>query len=306
LAGREPTLLGFEFFREVVALQEGYADGVGVVNILQTNGTLLDDEWCRFLAEEDFLVGISIDGPERLHNRFRRTRADGATFEAVMGGLKRLREHGVEHSGDVYACDHFVDPGFRRGNIHGTHIADLIDDPDRREFGEYKREGLPPRCESCDVPAYCHGGCPKNWQLGTPAGEPGLNYLRAGYRRFFTDVQPYLDLVERAVEGGLPLPAVMDAVEVLDARDGRAATVRALPRGAETQAMRRNGTDGDLGGRAGWVAVVALAVCLVGFPVAILVWPPTFVPYRDAYLALAMVPAVLLGLVGVWLAVRTQ
>lgn len=118
----------------------------------------------------------------------------------------------MAHNGDVYACDHFVDQGFELGNIRETHLAELVEQPEQRQFGEYKRDGSPPRCRDCDVWEFCHGGCPKNWHLTTPAGEPGLNYLCAGYRYFFTYVQPYLELVERTVERGLPLPAVEDAI----------------------------------------------------------------------------------------------
>lgn len=375
--GGEPTLLGLEFYRKVITFQEKHApDGVRIQNTLQTNGTLLDETWCQFLSKHDFLVGISIDGPRDLHNRFRKTRADGATFDRVMNGLSLLEKYDVEHNalcvvntcnsrhplktyeffkerdiewiqfiplvepihtsgtdadsdigidaehpgedgevnghqvpewvrerggaverrdedyaavvdaargapvtersvdpdvyggfmctifdewirndvgdisvrlfdqcletvfrgesslcvfreacgsqvalehnGDVYACDHFVDPGFRRGNIHDAHLADLVDAPEQRQFGEYKRDGLPPRCRNCDVRELCHGGCPKNWHLTTPEGTPGLNHLCAGYRRFFTYIQPYLELVERTADDGLPLPLVMDAVTTLD------------------------------------------------------------------------------------------
>jgi uncharacterized protein len=344
----------------------------------------VDEEWCRFLAEEDFLVGISVDGPRELHDTFRSTRADGPTFDRVMEGLSLLREydvehnalcvlnsvnsqhpievyeffkrqgiewiqfiplvepvgddasapdcgpdsvvgadsdeaaipgeereeggtipewvrdeggevrardphydevleaaraasvsersvdplaygefmttifeawvrndvgdvsvrlfdqalevaiHGspslcvldetcgsqvaIEHNGDVYACDHYVDPGFERGNIHETHLASLVESEDQQSFGEYKREGLPERCRECDVRKFCNGGCPKNWHLETPAGEPGLNYLCAGYRHFFTHVQPYLRLFERVADDGLPLPYVSEAVETMDER----------------------------------------------------------------------------------------
>lgn len=383
--GGEPTLRGLDFYRTVVEFQEKHTNPEKrVKNTIQTNGTRLDDEWCMFFAEHDFLVGISIDGPRELHNRFRKTRADGPTFKTAMNGLSLLDEHDVEHNvlcvvnainsrqpldvyefftrqgvewiqfiplveplepstdetdgkcgdegaggregtlghqipewvrerggcverdddyanvvraaragpvtdrsvdpavygefmceifdewirndvgkvsvrlfdqcletllqgesnlcvyretcgsqvamehnGDVYACDHFVDLGFERGNIHETHLADIVDDPDQVQFGEYKRDGLPSRCRNCPVREFCHGGCPKNWHLETPDGEPGLNYLCAGYRRFFTYVQPYLNLVERTVDDGLPLPLVTEAVTTLDDR-GEAGTTNTL------------------------------------------------------------------------------
>ncbi|MFB6140701.1 MAG: anaerobic sulfatase maturase [Halosimplex sp.] len=396
--GGEPTLRGLDFYREAVRLQREHAPpGKRVVNALQTNGTRLDDEWGRFLAENDFLVGLSVDGPPDLHDEFRRTRAGEPTFEAVAEGLAVLRRHGVrfnvlcvvnavnaryplrvydffkrlgarwlqfvplvelreatdgasgrgtahatgtgtdrdeaprgegggeepadefgvptgrptrewvrdrggdveasdgdyravveaardapttdrsvdpvaygefvcaifdewvredvgsvsvrlfdqwlqtglegrashcvfdetcgdqvamEHDGDVYACDHFVEPGFRLGNVHETHLRDLLDDEGQRAFGAYKREGLPARCRECDVRRFCHGGCPKNRHLATPDGELGLNYLCAGYRRFFTHARPYLECFEAAVEDRRPLSSVTDAVAARDARAG--------------------------------------------------------------------------------------
>ena len=91
--GGEPTLLGVEFFQRVVELQNGYANGKRVNNALQTNGFLLDDRWCEFLTEHGFLVGLSIDGPEELHNRYRVDKRGRPTFEAVMRGLEFLKKH---------------------------------------------------------------------------------------------------------------------------------------------------------------------------------------------------------------------
>ena len=364
--GGEPTLLGVEFFRTVVRLQEKYVPATKTVeNALQTNGTLLDDEWGEFLTDNDFLVGISIDGPRKRHNRFRRTRTNGPTFDRVMDGLSILKDHDVEynvlcvvnainshhplevydffldhgsewlqfiplvepintetapsnddcdspsdhghrdmpswvrdrggdvteqdpdfaavatkartasvsarsvdpvqygrfmadifdrwvrndigrisirlfdqclerrlydraslclfretcgsqvaleHNGDIYACDHYVDQGFKRGNIHETPLANLVESTTQREFGQYKRDGLPARCHTCPVQAYCNGGCPKNWELVSPAGDPGLNYLCAGYRLFFTYVQPYLNLFAASIDRGLPPTVVGETV----------------------------------------------------------------------------------------------
>jgi uncharacterized protein len=90
----------------------------------------------------------------------------------------------IEYNGNVYACDHYVDPGFKRGNVHETHLANLVESEEQRAFGEYRREGLPERCRECDVREFCNGGCPKNWHLETPEGDPGLNYLCAGIATF--------------------------------------------------------------------------------------------------------------------------
>ncbi|AKJ64492.1 anaerobic sulfatase maturase [Kiritimatiella glycovorans] len=94
--GGEPTLLGIDFFRRVVELQRKYADGKRVHNSLQTNGTLLNDEWAAFLKENDFLVGLSVDGPSDLHDYYRVDRAGNPAFDKVMAGLEALRKRDVE------------------------------------------------------------------------------------------------------------------------------------------------------------------------------------------------------------------
>ncbi len=97
--GGEPTILGIDYFRRIIELQEKYRpDGARLSNALQTNGTLLDAEWAGFLKDNRFLVGISIDGPRKLHDRYRRNRAGQPTFSAVMRGLELLMTHGVEHN----------------------------------------------------------------------------------------------------------------------------------------------------------------------------------------------------------------
>ena len=94
--GGEPTLLGVSFFRKVVALQKKYAAGKAVSNAFQTNGTLLDDEWGAFFAENHFLVGLSLDGPAKLHDAYRVDKKGGATYERVIAGLRLLKKHRVE------------------------------------------------------------------------------------------------------------------------------------------------------------------------------------------------------------------
>jgi uncharacterized protein len=100
--GGEPTLLGLDFFKRVVELQKPFAQQKTIKNSLQTNGTLLTDEWCEFLKDNNFLVGISLDGPEEIHNRYRRDRSGAGTFDKVMKGLKLLQKHNVEYN--VMAC----------------------------------------------------------------------------------------------------------------------------------------------------------------------------------------------------------
>ena len=86
--GGEPTLMGVGFFRKAVELQRQYANGKVIENSIQTNGVLLDDAWCEFLAAEHFLVGISIDGPRKMHDHYRVDRGGAPTFEKVMKGLE--------------------------------------------------------------------------------------------------------------------------------------------------------------------------------------------------------------------------
>ena len=94
--GGEPTLLGANYFRKIVALQQKYANGKRISNALQTNGTLLNDDWCDFFAKNGFLIGLSVDGPEALHDAYRVDKKQQPTFDRVMQGLKFLKKHGVE------------------------------------------------------------------------------------------------------------------------------------------------------------------------------------------------------------------
>ena len=123
--GGEPTLAGLDFFRRVVEFQRQYkADGQTVVNSFQTNGTLLDDEWCEFFAENEMLIGLSLDGPPQWHDSFRVDLAGKPTFHRAWAGLELLRKHGVEfnilvtlnstnapHGGDIYR--YFVNRGVK-------------------------------------------------------------------------------------------------------------------------------------------------------------------------------------------------
>lgn len=93
--GGEPTLCGLDFFHRVVELQQQYGHGKRIHNALQTNGILLNDAWCRFLKEHDWLVGISLDGPPELHDRYRQSRSGRPTHHQVMAAIERLRRHGV-------------------------------------------------------------------------------------------------------------------------------------------------------------------------------------------------------------------
>lgn len=94
--GGEPTLLGLDFYRRAMVLQRKYAGGKRIENNIQTNGTLLNREWCDFFAENSFLVGISLDGPQDIHDAFRKTRGQAPTFKRVIQSVKMLRAAGVE------------------------------------------------------------------------------------------------------------------------------------------------------------------------------------------------------------------
>jgi len=97
--GGEPTLMGVDFFNRAVELQKKYgSNGQEVSNTLQTNGVLLDDNWCRFLHENKFLLGISIDGPKEFHDKYRVDHSGSGTFERVMRGIKNCQKHKVEFS----------------------------------------------------------------------------------------------------------------------------------------------------------------------------------------------------------------
>jgi uncharacterized protein len=96
--GGEPTLLGIDFFKRVVELQNPFAGTKTITNSLQTNGTLLNDEWCVFLKKNNFMVGISLDGPKEIHDRYRRDRKGNGTFDQVMAGLRLLQKHKVEYN----------------------------------------------------------------------------------------------------------------------------------------------------------------------------------------------------------------
>ena len=94
----------------------------------------------------------------------------------------------VEHNGDVYSCDHYVYPRYKLGNLLNASLASLVDSPTQRAFGQAKSATLPRACRECPVQFACHGECPKHRFLRTPDGEPGLNYLCAGYKKFFLHV----------------------------------------------------------------------------------------------------------------------
>ena len=330
--GGEPTLLGVDFFRTVVHLQSKYSNGKAIHNALQTNATLLDDEWGEFLAKHQFLVGVSIDGPRELHDHYRVDKGNAPTFDRVMRGLAILKRHKVdfntltvvhrhnsayplevyrflreigsgfmqfipvveratadpapdglvliqpsfdkpaqvtdwsvepraygnflvrifdewvkrdvgryfvqifdvaleswlgldpslcifrkrcgsalamEHTGDLYSCDHFVYPEHKLGNITQTSLNQLVHSDRQKAFGNDKHDLLPRMCRECEVRFACNGECPKHRFLTTPDGEPGLNYLCAGYKYFFNHIDPHMRFMAAELRAGRPPANIM-------------------------------------------------------------------------------------------------
>jgi len=301
--GGEPTSLGLDYFRKIVELQHRHLPhNRRIDNGIQTNGTLLNEDWCRFLSSEGFAVGLSLDGPRKIHDLYRVTRNGEPTHGQALRGYKLLRQHGIncdilcvvnshnvqypdevyrffkeikapyitflplvepqgdnvgvskesvpaeawgsflctifdewqnrdigqikvqifeeaartafdqehslcifrpvcgdipviEHNGDFFSCDHFVDKEHHLGNILETPLVELLESPEQRAFGQAKAGTLPRYCRECEVRAMCNGGCPKNRFIRTPDGEPGLNYLCEGYKRFFTHCMPFVEAV---------------------------------------------------------------------------------------------------------------
>ena len=145
----------------------------------------------------------------------------------------------LEHTGDLYSCDHFVEPRYKLGNIRETRMLDLVASQQQRRFGLDKRDTLPRYCLECDVRFACHGGCPKDRFISTPDGEPGLNYLCAGYKAFFHHVDRPMRFMTEQLGRGLA-PCRRHAVLRRRGRRSRpersvhlwlGAQVEALPRG---------------------------------------------------------------------------
>lgn len=108
----------------------------------------------------------------------------------------------MEHNGDIYSCDHFVEPDFSLGNIAHLSFSEALELPEQRKFGTAKRTGLPRQCLRCPVRWACHGGCPKDRFITTAEGEPGLNYLCPGYYRFFNHATPAMLRMATLIQQG--------------------------------------------------------------------------------------------------------
>jgi uncharacterized protein len=148
------------------------------------------------------------------------------TFEAALSNWLGMPNSGmcvfnatcgtglaIEHNGDLYSCDHFVEPNYLLGNIQETHMIELVASPQQIQFGLDKRDSLPRYCRECDVRFACHGECPKNRFILTPDCEPGLNYLCAGFKEFFHHVDFPMKLMAGLIRRGREAREVMPILD---------------------------------------------------------------------------------------------
>jgi len=332
--GGETLLRDIPFYQKAISLQKKYGHGRKIENSLQTNGTLLNDEWCRFFKDNNFLIGISIDGPEHCHDYYRKNKSGASTFKQVMRGVELLQKHQVEFNtlsvinnynvdfpleiyrffkeigsrymqfspiveqisqlrndglillppegaddamlapwtvdaekfgqfyiaifdewirkdvgkyyvqlfdaalagtvgevpgvcifaetcghatalefnGDLYACDHYVFPEYKIGNIKTQTICEMVFSQKQLRFGADKRDALPTQCRQCEFLKLCHGECPKNRIIKSKTGEPGLNYLCKGYYAFWKHSQPYMDFMANELFYKRPPANVMNVI----------------------------------------------------------------------------------------------
>ena len=329
--GGESLMRPLSFYKKVVELQKKYARGRIIDNTIQTNGTLLNDEWCRFFKDNNWLVGVSIDGPQEFHDEYRKNKIGAPSFRKVMQGIDLLKKHGVEwnalavvndfngdypldfyhffkeieckyiqftpiveriiprkdgrylaspmdaqnipladfsvspeqwgnflctifdewvrndvgeyfvqifdatlanwigeqpgvcsmartcghagvmeYNGDVYSCDHFVFPEYKLGNIRMHTLIEMMFSERQQKFGNDKFDKLPSQCRNCKYLFACNGECPKNRFAITADGEPGLNYLCAGYHKYFEHVAPYMDFMANELKNQRPPANVMN------------------------------------------------------------------------------------------------
>jgi uncharacterized protein len=127
----------------------------------------------------------------------------------------------LEHNGDLYSCDHFVEPDYRVGNIAELPMLELVASPRQRKFGRDKRDSLPRYCLECDVRFACHGGCPKDRFISTPDGDPGLNYLCEGYKAFFHHIDEPMRTMRDLLREHRAPAEIMRLYAKRDARRGR-------------------------------------------------------------------------------------
>jgi uncharacterized protein len=339
--GGEPMLRGLDFFRRSVELADRYRQPhQRVQHTMQTNGTLIDDEWAAFFKQHNYLVGVSIDGPRPLHDAYRVNKRGAGSFDEVVRGWNILQAHKVdanilctihaanadhpldvyhffrdelgaryiqlipiveratpetialanqgwggqkgsdrplyrqagnlvtertvtarqfgdfliaifddwvkrdvgtvyvttfdvalgswlgqhnacivsptcgqalvmEHNGDVYSCDHYVEPAHLLGNVGRTALKSLVASEKQRRFGQAKFDTLPKYCRECPVLFACYGECPRNRFITTSSGEDGLNYLCAGYKAFFQHIDKPMRIMADLLRRGRHADEIM-------------------------------------------------------------------------------------------------
>jgi uncharacterized protein len=359
--GGEPTLMGLDFFQRSIELVEKYRQPAQtVLHTIQTNGTRIDDELAAFFKQHNFLVGLSVDGPQPLHDAYRVNKGGSGTFEQVLRGWHFLQKHAVdvnllctvhaanadypleiyhffrdelgaqfmqfipiieratletlpladqgwserpggdrplyqqigelvthrsvkpeqygrflmaifdewvkrdvgkvfvqsfdaalanwvgqpslcifqptcgnalalEHNGDLYSCDHFVEPRYLLGNIQETHLIELVASDQQRQFGQDKWDSLPKYCRECEVLFACYGECPRNRFIHTPEGEPGLNYLCAGYKLFFNHIDRPMRIMADLLRRGRYADEVMNLLAMEEMQKIKQAMAAARP-----------------------------------------------------------------------------
>jgi uncharacterized protein len=330
--GGEPTLMGLDFFRRSIELQEKYRrPGTLIENTFQTNGVLLDAEWCRFFRENGFLIGLSLDGPKEQHDFYRKDKGGRGTWERAVKAARLLQKHGVEfnvlctvnarnadhplevyrffrdeldvhylqfipiverknesgfqegdevtdrsvrpekwgrflieifdewvkrdvgrtfvlnfdgalagwlgmagtvcifgptcglgmaleHNGDLYSCDHFVEPDYYLGNIRQTPLSELVNSEKQRQFGQDKRDNLSRYCRQCRYLFACHGECPKNRFTKTKAGDRNGNYLCSGYKAFFAHADGHMRIMADLLRKGQNADGIMKILKDREVR----------------------------------------------------------------------------------------
>jgi uncharacterized protein len=127
----------------------------------------------------------------------------------------------LEHTGDLYSCDHYVEPDYLLGNIKDKHMLELIVSPAQRKFGQDKHDTLTRYCRDCDIRFACHGGCPKDRFATSPYGEPGQHYLCPGYKDFFHHVREPMQQMTALLRAGQAPAELMTRYARQDARRGR-------------------------------------------------------------------------------------
>jgi len=149
-----------------------------------------------------------------------------ANFHGEPGGMcvhaeTCGRQLALEHNGDLYSCDHFVEPDHLLGNITDKHMLDLIVLPQQERFGQDKRDTLTQFCRDCDVLVACHGGCPKDRFATSPLGEPGQHYLCPSYLAFFRHVREPMLAMAALLRAGRAPAELMATYAAEDSRRGR-------------------------------------------------------------------------------------